>query len=215
MTNGRFRHRTNPRRRGFGAAWPLLLLLCVGAAGFAGHAQADGTYALDQRFGSIQFSVDNVGLFTSEGQFKRFQSSLTIDEAHPERTRISVDVEAGSVDMPWEDGTAMLRSPEYFDVLHFPDVRFKSSAVEAVGPDYYVIRGALEIRRITQPCVLEARMIARHMDAARRIEVADFVVTGVLKRSDFGMVADQNFVSDTVRLKITAHLQLTPSGRAN
>jgi len=164
---------------------------------------------------SIEFAVDNAGLFTAEGQFKRFRSDLTIDEAHPERTKIVVDVEAGSVDMFWPEGVTMLRSPEYFDVLQFPDVRFKSLNVEAVTPDHYIIRGALEIRRIQQPCVLDARMVGRHMDAANKMEIADFVVSGALKRSDFGMMADQGLVSDTVTLKITAHILLNPADRAN
>ncbi len=192
-------------------AWGLALALC--ALGLPGSARA-GTYALDQRFASIEFSVDNIGLFTSEGQFKRFQSSLTIDEAHPERSQIDVDVDAGSVDMFWEEGVAMLRSPEYFDVQHFPDVRFKSSAIEPVSPDRYIIHGVLEIRRILQPCVLEAKMVGRHFDAARHIEIADFIASGELKRSIFGMVADRGFISDVVKLKITAHIQLTPVANA-
>jgi len=187
----------------------------VALLGLGRQAAADNTYALDQRFGSIEFSVDNAGLFTAEGQFKRFRSDLTLDETHPERTTITVDVEAGSVDMFWPEGVSMLRSPDYFDVLKFPDVRFKSSKVEAVTPDHYIIRGALEIRRIEKPFVLDARLVDRHVDSVSKKEIADFVVSGVLKRSDFGMVADQGLVSDTVTLKITAHILLNPADRAN
>ncbi len=192
-----------------------LFALSAGMAGFAGPADAESNYTLDQRFGSIEFTVDNAGLFTAEGQFKRFRSDLTIDEAHPERTKITVDVDAGSVDMFWPQGVTMLRSPDYFDVTKFPDVRFKSSKVVALTPDHYVIQGNLEIRRIQQPFVLDARMVDRHMDPAGKMEIADFVVSGTLKRSDFGMVADQGFVSDTVKLKITAHILLNPAGHAN
>ena len=190
----------------------LLLLLLVG---FAGPAWADSVYTVDQQFGKIEFTVDNAGLFKTAGEFKRFRSKLTLDEANPERTRIAVDVEAGSVDMFWPQGITMLRSPDYFDVQRFQDVYFNSTKVELVRPDFYLIRGDLEIRRIRQPFVLEARMVGRAMDPLKKMETADFVVSGILKRSDFGMVADQGFVSDIVQLKITMHLLLNPAGNAN
>lgn len=210
------RGRTQPsRRHAGGVALRSLFALSTGIAGFAGPAEAESNYTLDQRFGSIEFAVDNAGLFTAEGQFKRFRSDLTIDEAHPERTRIAVDVDAGSVDMFWPQGVTMLRSPDYFDVAKFPDVRFKSTKVVALTPDHYVIQGDLEIRSIQQPFVLDARMVDRHMDPAGKMEIADFVVSGTLKRSQFGMLADQGFVSDSVKLKITAHILLNPADRAN
>lgn len=210
------RGRTQPSRRlAGGVALRSLFALSTGIAGFAGPAEAESNYTLDQRFGSIEFAVDNAGLFTAEGQFKRFRSDLTIDEAHPERTRIAVDVDAGSVDMFWPQGVTMLRSPDYFDVAKFPDVRFKSTKVVALTADHYVIQGDLEIRSIQQPFVLDARMVDRHMDPAGKMEIADFVVSGTLKRSQFGMLADQGFVSDSVKLKITAHILLNPADRAN
>lgn len=190
------------------------LLLCIVAAGLCGPAQAAGTYALDQRFGSIRFSVESAGMFTSEGEFKRFRSALTLDEAHPERSSVVVHVDAGSVDMAWENGTEMLRSADYFDVSKYPDLRFTSSAIEAAGSDRYIIRGALMIRGVTRPWMLEARMLERRMDAAGNFEVANFVATGTLQRSEFGMVADQGFISDKVTLRINVHLQLSPV-RAN
>ncbi len=210
-----FIHRPNSPLRPIRGAWRLLLLVSVGAACLPGRASADNSYALDQRYGSIEFAVDSAGIFTAEGQFKRFRSDLMIDEAHPERTRIAVDVEAGSVDMFWPEGVTMLRSPDYFDVQKFPGVHFKSSKVEALSPDHYIISGLIEIRQIQKPFVLDARMVDRHMDSANKMEIADFVVSGALKRSDFGMVADQGLVSDTVKLKITAHILLNPADRAN
>ena len=214
MPDSQLRLRPRPSSRyDRGAARGWLIVLAVMC--FAVQARAQGTYALDQRFGSIEFTVDNLGLFTSKGEFKRFSASLTIDEAHPERTQISVEVDAGSVDMFWEDGIKMLRSPEYFDVQRYPAVHFRSAKVEAIAPDHYLIRGGLEIRGITQPFVLDAKMTDRRKDPVRNLEIANFVVTGALKRSEFGMTADQSFISDTVKLRITAHIQLTPVGHAN
>ena len=76
-----------------------------------------------------QVTVGHLGLFTSHGRFTKFDATLNIDPDHPERTRIVVDVDAVSVNMPWQDGVAMLRSPAYFDVQRYPEVEFRSPGV--------------------------------------------------------------------------------------
>ena len=49
-------------------------------------------------------------------------------------------------------------------------------------------------------------MTERHVDTAKHIRWADFVVTGQMRRSAFGMTADQTMVSDAVHLKIRIRL---------
>jgi polyisoprenoid-binding protein YceI len=64
-----------------------------------GSARAEESYSIDQTFGSIAFSVRHLGLFSSQGQFRRFGGTLLLDAHHPEWTKISVDVDATSADM--------------------------------------------------------------------------------------------------------------------
>jgi polyisoprenoid-binding protein YceI len=171
-------------------------------------AHSEELYSLDQRFGSIEFSVRHLGLFSSHGEFRRFAANLAFDRNYPEHTRISVDVDARSVDMPWQDGAEKLRSAAYFDVRDYPDIRFTSTAVVPETPDTYTIRGRLEIRGVTQPWTLHAKLVGRGVDSARDANIADFVVTGHLKRSAFSMTADPLFISDDVKIIIRARIQL-------
>lgn len=191
-------------------AWRrMALALPVAALLAAAPACAEQAYSLNQKFGRIEFSVSHLGLFSSEGTFDRFNANLILDAEHPERTRISVDVSAASIDMPWQDGSAMLRSPDFFDAQHYPDVRFMSTSVEAVAPGRYAIRGLIEIRGVTRPLVLDAKLVRRHHpDAAHGAGVAEFVVTGHLSRSAFGMTADEMFISDEVGITIDARIDL-------
>jgi polyisoprenoid-binding protein YceI len=184
----------------------LLVVLTAGLLALP-SARAEALYKFDQRAGSIEFSVGHLGLFTSHGRFTKFDASLIMDLQHPERTRIVVDVDAVSVDMPWQDAAAMLRSAEFFDVQHYPQVSFRSTAIESASPDRYRIRGLLEIRGIKQPIVLDAKLLGRH-PGSQGGEVADFVASGQLKRSAFGMTADAAFISDTVSLNIAVRIQL-------
>ena len=140
--------------------------------------------------------------------FDRFMGRLIIDPLRPDHTRIDVDVEAASVTMPWDQGAAMLRSAEFFDVSRYPEISFESTGVEALGPDHYRVLGQLQIRGVTHAMALDAVLVDRHLDPARESDVADFVVRGKLKRSAFGMVADPVFISDTVDIRIHARIVL-------
>ena len=185
-----------------------LLAALVGGAGLAPMARAQGLYRIDQHYGGIEFTVSDMGLFASHGMFDRFMGRLIIDPLHPEHTKIDVKVDAGSVTMPWDEGVALLRSADFFDVQRYPDISFRSTAVEALGPDHYRVLGQLRIRGVTHVQVLDALLVDRHTDPAHGADVADFVVSGALKRSAFGMVADPVFISDTVAIRIHARIML-------
>ncbi len=202
--------------RGHPALGRRMLLLGACGWGLTPHAASAGNrYALDPRYSTIEFSVRHLGLFASQGRFRRFVATLVIDEAHPERTSIAVDVDAASVDMAWQDAADMLRSPDFFDVRRHPDVKFTSAAVEAIAPGRYRIGGLLEIRGVVQPATLNAILTNRGPDAAAGgAEVTDFVVTGGLRRSAFGMVAEPAFISDNVDITIHARIALAATPHA-
>ena len=177
----------------------------------AAPAQNLTDYALDQRFGSIRFSVSHLGLFSSDGEFRRFKANLILDPTHPERTRIVVDVDADSVDMPWQAAADMLRSPDFFDVQRYPAMRFSSTDVQPLANGSYLLRGVLAMRGVTQPISLMARLVAENKGRGSNTDLEDFIVTGALRRSAFGMTTDETFISDQVKLVITAHLILPAS----
>lgn len=183
------------------------LILCM-ATSPAAPASAQGLYHIDQQFGGIEFTVRNLGLFSSHGAFDRFIGRLIIDPAHPEQTRIDVDVDANSVTMPWDEGEAMLRSQDFFDVGKYPRIRFTSTAVRQLGPDHFQITGWLRIRGVDRVQTLDAMLVDRHLAPGRGADIADFVVSGQLKRSAFGMVADQGFISDMVTIHIHTRIVL-------
>lgn len=183
-------------------------LILAGVIGLGTPARAQGVYRIDQQFGGIEFTVHNLGLFDSHGVFDRFMGHLIIDPAHLDRTQIDVDVDANSVSMPWDEGVAMLRSADFFDVSKYPEISFTSAAVRQVSPEHYQIDGQLRIRGVARPQTLDAVLLDRHLDPARGADVADFVVSGTLKRSAFGMVADPGFISDTVEIRIHARIVL-------
>ena len=103
---------------------------------------------IDQTIGDIGFTVKNFSIFSSHGGFKPWDGTLTIDLDHPEQSKVDVTIQAGSVFMPWEDGTTLRRSAPYFDVGAHPDIHFTSDTVCQTATHHYTIHGTLRVRGI-------------------------------------------------------------------
>lgn len=182
----------------------LALLLPAGARAAAAAALH---YNVDQRYGSIGFSVSELWLFDAAGSFRKFTGRLAIDPAHPDRTKIDVAIATGSVAMSSARAVHLLLSPAYFDAGVHPAIRFRSTRVVAAGPDRYLVFGLLRIRGVTHPQELVA-VLAGEKHPAKGPPTAYFTVTGRLHRSAFGMTANENFLGDLVRIIIHIHLAL-------
>lgn len=187
-------------------AWGLVLLFAL-----AGPAPAAELYPIGPQFGSIDFSVGNGWLLSAEGSFGRFNGRLRLDLADPQATQIAVTIEAGSIMMGWADATRMARAAPYFDVARYKEIRFTSSSVTEIAPATYRIEGSVEIRGVTRPQTLLARMVHLGTVAGQSHPVADFVATGTLRRSSFGMMADRVLLGDVVHLSIHARVLLKGS----
>jgi polyisoprenoid-binding protein YceI len=171
-------------------------------------ASAATLYRIDQRYGTVEFSVSALGMFAVQGRFPRSEGELLLDLDQPARSHIDVAIDASAVEMPLQDQADLLRSDAYFDTAHHPTERFTSTSIQVLSPTHYVIHGTLQIRGVTQPQDLDATLRDRRVDQARGGEVADFVVQGEVRRSAFGMVADRMLLSDIVKLDIRIHLEV-------
>lgn len=180
--------------------WVPFLALGLGTA----HA-APVPYTLDQRYATIEFLTN--GPVAADGYFKHFAGQLQLDFKMPGNSRVDVSVDdtAFSLSVPWGGDT--LRSKDYFDSADFPTIAFHSVAITVQSPTNFQILGNLTIRGITKPLLMQAQLLSA--PSAQRVSgTADFYVTGTLKCSDFGMVADQGVVGDEVQLKIHARVTL-------
>jgi polyisoprenoid-binding protein YceI len=171
-------------------------------------AAAADLFKLDQRYGSIAFTVDNFGAFSSTGSFPRFMGRLLIDREHPEHTKINVEADATSVTVPWESGTELLRGPDFFDTAHYREIHFVSDTIKGLDPKHFEVDGTLEIRGVKRPLVLDATLVREQTDPTAGKEIADFTVKGTLSRADYGMTTQTIMISDKVRIQIAARIEL-------
>jgi polyisoprenoid-binding protein YceI len=160
-------------------------------------------YALDQRYATIGFTT--TGLFGTQGYFRKFTGRLQLDFSTPENSTVDVTLDDSAITLSWPPGVQMLESAAYFDSQTFPQIRFHSLSIrQSTVPGQYIMLGALTIRGVTRPQMMTATLLT----STKHDDTADFYVTGTLRRSDFGMVADQEAVDDKVTLQIHARVMV-------
>ena len=172
------------------------------------RAASPMVYPLDQRFATIEFRTGGIGKIRTNGYFTRFSGHLGLDLGYPRNSTISVAVDDSAIDMGWSEGAKLLRSKAFFNAVQFPIIVFRSTSVVPQSPGRFMIHGILTIRGIGHAETFDAVLTRpAHQSPADGV-VEDFVATGHVSRSDFGMTADKTFISDIISLIIHVRVRL-------
>jgi len=92
-------------------------------------------------------------LMNADGHFSRFGGDVLMDPEVPSGARISLTIEAASLDTGIEMRDKHLRSVDFFDVERFPTIAFQSLRVESGGRRATVL-GRLTLRGVTHELVV-------------------------------------------------------------
>jgi polyisoprenoid-binding protein YceI len=88
-------------------------------------------------------------LMNADGRFSRFSGDVVVDPAALTSARISLTIDAASLDTGIEMRDNHLRSSDFFEVERFPTVTFQSVRVEAAGRRATVV-GRLTLHGVTR-----------------------------------------------------------------
>lgn len=185
-----------------------VLVAAAAALAIPRLGRAQGLYVFDQRQGRLDFTARHMGMFSSTGEFRRFDARLQLDPERTDRARVQVEIDTASAFVAYPGAGELLRSPAYFDTARHPRARFAGRAVPAGSAERFAISGELEIRGISRPIAMEAQLLSRRADPAIGAEVAEFSASGEMRRSEYGMTADPQMISDAIRLGVSVRLIL-------
>jgi polyisoprenoid-binding protein YceI len=136
-----------------------------------------------------------------KGQFKNFDGSIEYAGAQP--SRISFDIDLGSIETDTENLTGHLKSPDFFDVAKYPKATFTSSSLAAAPAGAangatHELKGTLDLhgvkKEVTIPVVAQ-----QTADGVRA--TSDFTIN----RHDWGISykgAADDLIKDNVLIKL-------------
>jgi polyisoprenoid-binding protein YceI len=154
-------------------------------AGTAAVEDISGEYALDAAHSRLGFSARHAMVTTVRGAFKDFEGTAVIDTANPAASRVSLTIDASSIDTGQADRDGHLRSGDFFDVETFPKLTFVSTKVERDG-DEWAITGDLTIKGVTKPVTIEFEQTGSARDPFGNLRVG-FEGSTAINRNDWGL----------------------------
>jgi polyisoprenoid-binding protein YceI len=177
-------------------------LFAIVAAVFTAQLGFGQTWSLDKAHARLGFTVTHLLVSDVEGGFKSFDLKVTSSKDDFSDAQVELTADVNSVSTDNEKRDAHIKSPDFFDAAKFGTLTFKSTSFKKVGDKKYKVTGNLTLHGVTKPVELDVTLNGTTIHPYSKKTVAGFKVTGVFKRSDFGIGAGTptSVVSDEVTL---------------
>ena len=163
-----------------------------------------GTYAVEPTHTQVIFSVMHLGFTNYSGTFSGVSGSLSVVPNTPGAMAVSITVPVSTVATTSTKLDGELKSADWLDAAHYPTMVFRSTGVTQTGPDTADVAGTLTLHGTTRPLTLHATFNGTGVNMLDSKTTIGFQLSGVLRRSDFGVTKYVPLVSDEVRLTIAA-----------
>ena len=144
------------------------------------------TWQIDNVHSHVGFSVKHMMVTTVRGQFRNYRGKVNIDPTDFTRSTFEGEIDVASVDTGNPDRDNHLRTGDFFDAQNHPTITFKSTKIEATDDGQYAVTGAITIRGVTKPIVLDVEYLGTAKNPYGKT-VAGLSVRGTLNRKDFGV----------------------------
>ena len=109
----------------------------------------------DLSHSSVNFHVRHLMVSKVHGRFTSWNGTLVLDEQDLTKSKLSVTIDAASVDTKEQKRDDHLRSADFFEAEKYPHLTFISKEIKRGGDNRYLVAGELTIRGITKPVTLE------------------------------------------------------------
>jgi len=145
-------------------------------------------WTLDKSHAHITFAISHLGFSDTRGAFRDFDMDIEFDPENIEATKVSVVVDATSIDTFFEARDEHIRNEDFLNVADHPKITFTSTSVTQTGDSTADVMGDLTILGNTQPVTFKAELVQMAPSPfAPDKMVAGMKVTGDVDRTAFGV----------------------------
>lgn len=162
-----------------------------------------GFWKNDPPHSQLGFTVTHLGIADVSGTFNDFDVKITSSKPDFSDAAFELTAKTASIDTRVEARNNHLKTADFFDVEKYPTLTFKSTGLKSLGNNRYKLTGDLTLHGMTRPVTMDLLYNGTVENPMSKKQTAGFQLTGVIKRSDFGI--GEKFpaamVSDEVRIK--------------
>ena len=144
---------------------------------------SESAFQIDPVHSTAIFKAHHLGAGMFYGRFNDLTGTIRVDDGMP---AFDVSIDINSVDTNNTKLDGHLKSPDFFNVVEFPTMMFKSKSSKLVGKDKYEVIGEITIHGVAKP--LTVHMAKTGQVTNRRGEMIGYEAEFTITRSDFGMM---------------------------
>lgn len=164
-----------------------LIALAAAAALSTGLAHAESaTYAIDPTHTFATFEISHFGASVNRARFDKKSGSVTLDKA-AKTGKVSISIDATSVNSGTAAFDKHLQSPDLFDVAKHPTITFVGDQFTFDGDKVTAVAGTLTLLGKSAPVTLKANQFACYQSPMLKREVCGGDFEATIDRTTFGM----------------------------
>lgn len=192
----------------------LVLPLFFIALIISSNAQAK-KFNIDPEHSNVGFKIRH--LFSNvRGQFNTFSGSFDFDATKKSGGSLKISIQTASIDTNNEKRDKHLKSPDFFDVAKYPEIKFTSTKVESTGDKTYKVQGYLSMHGVTKVVSLDVDFIGEGKDPWGNFKAA-FSAEAKVNRKDYGIEWNETLetggflLGNDVKISIEIEAGLAPT----
>ncbi|WP_425077765.1 YceI family protein [Psychroserpens sp. S379A] len=97
----------------------------------------------------VKFHITGGGFFKVKGTFTGMKGDFNFDASALKDANFNICIDASTVNTKNKKRDAHLKDPDFFDVVQYPNICFKSSSVSKTN-EGYIVKGKLTILEVTK-----------------------------------------------------------------
>ena len=147
---------------------------------------ADTTWTLDKAHAKLGFTITHLMVSDVEGSFKSFDAKVIASREDFSDAVAEMTADVNSINTDNEQRDKHLKSADFFDAAKYPIITFKSKTFKKVSDKSFKVTGNFTMHGITKTIDLDATYRVG-INPMNKQAITGFKITGVVKRSDFGI----------------------------
>ena len=164
---------------------------------------SSGSWSVDPAHSTVEFRVKHMMIQTVHGRFRDFEGMIGAGDD----PSVVGSIKVASLETLNDERDAHLRSPDFFDVEHFPEISFHSVAMHFDRDGrHFALPGELTIKGVTRPVAISASISEPNVDPFGRERVG-ITLEATVDRNAFGVSWNApnqgggNYLGDDVTIK--------------
>jgi len=190
---------------------PLLLVILLSCCP---AWAAENLWTINPENSSVNFQIKNMMVVTVKGEFTDFSGTVHYDGSDLQDAVVTAEIIVNSIDTGVPKRDLHLKNNDFFDIIHYPTISFKSKKIVPEESGAFKIIGILSMHGVLKPVTLSAQPLKIKSDASGKTKLST-VATTTLNRKDFGISMgwmDQGGAAIADKVKVILNIELMQAG---